>query len=210
MRRVNRTFLACALMVICMTCWCAALPYARDAGRSDSLAGRWHVHGAQGAPADQWADAVDDSGWPLLDVPANWYAAGLDHQGALWYRTGFARAAADEDTMTTLVFEGVDYYADVWLNGVYLGFYEGYFEPFAFDVSSLLRPGTNQLSVRVDSPYEIADSEWSLHKRQIKGVFDHHDTRPGGAWSEHGQDANSGGIWAPVYVRTSSCARQWL
>lgn len=37
----------------------------------------------------------------------------------------------------------------------------------------------------------------------IKGVLSQHDTRPGGAWSPQGQDANSGGIWQPVTLRLS-------
>ncbi|SPW22012.1 Uncharacterised protein [Cronobacter sakazakii] len=37
----------------------------------------------------------------------------------------------------------------------------------------------------------------------VKGVLNQHDTRPGGAWSPRGQDANSGGIWAPVRLHLS-------
>jgi hypothetical protein len=41
------------------------------------------------------------------------------------------------------------------------------------------------------------------HKRLIKGVLNHDDARPGGAWSARGQEGNTGGIWAPVYVQFS-------
>ncbi|KAB0301966.1 glycoside hydrolase family 2, partial [Klebsiella pneumoniae] len=34
-------------------------------------------------------------------------------------------------------------------------------------------------------------------------ILNQHDTRPGGAWSVQGQDANSGGIWAPVRLHLS-------
>ncbi len=34
-------------------------------------------------------------------------------------------------------------------------------------------------------------------------MLNQHDTRPGGAWAENGQDANSGGIWAPVKLHLS-------
>ena len=44
-------------------------------------------------------------------------------------------------------------------------------------------------------------ADWSLHKTLIKGVLNHHDTRPGGAWSDKGQDWNSGGIWGDVTFR---------
>ena len=39
----------------------------------------------------------------------------------------------------TLRFEGVDYFAKVWLNGELLGEHEGYLEPFSFDVTERLR-----------------------------------------------------------------------
>ena len=97
----------------------------------------------------------------------------------------------------------MDYAADVWLNGQYLGFHEGYFEPFNFDVTGLLKKQDNLLVVRVDSPYEPIEKVWSLKKRQIKGVLNHHDTRPAGAWSVNGQDANSGGIWQEVWLHFS-------
>ena len=57
-------------------------------------------------------------------------------------------------------------------------------------------PGRNRIAVRVDAPTETPGTVWSLRKRQIKGVLNHHDTRPGGAWTMRGQEAGSGGISA--------------
>ncbi|MWL73867.1 glycoside hydrolase family 2, partial [Escherichia coli] len=49
-----------------------------------SLAGQWRVHDAN----DETFDGVNtpDRNWRAIQVPANWYSAGYDHQGALWYR----------------------------------------------------------------------------------------------------------------------------
>jgi hypothetical protein len=49
----------------------------------------------------------------------------------------------------------------------------------------------------VNSPNETPEA-WSLHKRLIKGILNHHDTRPGGARSTRGQEQNTGGIWGAV------------
>lgn len=165
-----------------------------------SLAGQWRVHDANDASFNGVNAA--DRGWRALRVPANWYSAGYDHQGALWYRHEFTLPERAPDTMTTLVFDGVDYFADVTLNGKSLTRHEGYFQRFSVDVSEALRRH-NQLAVRVDSPYEDPKKIWPLHKTLVKGVLNQHDTRPGGAWSEQGQDANSGGIWAPVKLHQS-------
>jgi len=48
-----------------------------------------------------------------------------------------------------LHFQGVDYYADVFVNGEYVGFHEGLFDSFEFDIRPLVRAGKNTILVRV-------------------------------------------------------------
>ncbi len=144
--------------------------------------------------------------WQTLYVPGNWYLQGQDLHGVVWYQRAFEvpPSLMPGDNVVKLVFEGVDYEADVWLNGHYLGSHQGYFEPFDFQVDRFLNSnGSNILMVRVNSPLEEQRQDWSLHKRLIKGIFTHHDTRPGGAWTDRGQEKNTGGIWAPVYLKSS-------
>lgn len=58
----------------------------------------------------------------------------------------------------TLVFEGLDTYADVTLNGVPVGSTDDMFIPHRFDVSSHIKPTDNLLSVRFRSPIkEVSD-----------------------------------------------------
>src|SRR6185437_4953426 len=100
------------------------------------------------------------------------------------------------DRGALLRFHGVDYSAEVWLNGSRLGSHAGYFAPFEFEATDLLRD-ENELKVRVSAPLE-APGDWPNRKRLIKGIFQHHDCRPG-AWDpERGQDQGSGGIWNRV------------
>ncbi|WP_039058372.1 glycoside hydrolase family 2 [Enterobacter sp. Bisph1] len=165
-----------------------------------SLAGPWRVHDANQAGFDGLRE--EDKNWRTLRVPANWYSAGYDHQGAMWYRRDFAMPALAPETMATLVFDGVDYFADVSLNGKHLTRHEGYFQRFAVDITDAVHRH-NRLAVRVDSPWEDPKTIWPLHKGLVKGVLNQHDTRPGDAWSERGQDANSGGIWSPVRLHLS-------
>ena len=151
--------------------------------------------------------------WQSIQVPSNWFLQGQDIQGVGWYCRRFmlppSLASAQDDGSKTkpllkLQFEGVDYAADVWLNGKYLGFHEGYFQPFEFDLAQAMNAeGANELLVRVNSPLEAEGPDWSLRKRLIKGVLSHHDTRPGGAWTDRGQEQNTGGIWAPVSLHSA-------
>ncbi len=131
-------------------------------------------------------------------MPAHWHVAGLpDRDGVVWYRREFEVDEAPGPGFF-LEFDGVDYSADVYLNETHVGHHDGYFAPFACDVSRALARGTNRLHVRVDSPREPAPSAWPYRKTLIKGIFNHHDCRPGGWHLEHGQDGNTGGIWAGV------------
>jgi beta-mannosidase len=170
-----------------------------------SLDGSWQLHPADATSNSLYHPQLDDSGWQSISVPSNWFLQGVDQSGGnYWYRKQFQISPSLRGKMIQLIFEGVDYTADAWLNGHYLGFHEGYFSRFSFEVSELLDfEGDNLLAVLVKSPMEEPGRVWSLNKEQIKGILNHHDTRPGGAWSTRGQEKSSGGIWAPVFLKIS-------
>lgn len=141
--------------------------------------------------------------WKTIQVPANWYQQGFDIYGQADYKKQFFVDKTLKNKRVTVVFHGVDYHTTVWLNGQQLGTHEGYFQRFAFDATPALKLGKlNELRVRVDSPLE-KEADFSLRKRLIKGIFSHHDTRPGGAWSKRGQEQNTGGIWDSVQLHIS-------
>ncbi|MBZ0309778.1 MAG: beta galactosidase jelly roll domain-containing protein, partial [Anaerolineae bacterium] len=149
---------------------------------------------------------LDVSQWPQMVVPSNWYPEGLDHHGVVWFRHEFDMPPNEACAVWWLEFGGVDYACDVWVNGTYLGHHTGYFGKFRFDVTQAVSMGSNTLVVRVNSPFEeVGPHGWSLYKKLIKGVLNHHDCRPGGAWSEEGQSQNTGGIWQDVMLQPYDC-----
>lgn len=171
---------------------------------SISLDGEWKFASGYLQPDNASQPTFNDRNWRSIQVPGNWFLQGHDLSGVVWYRRKFQIDRSLKGKVIQLVFDGVDYTGDVWLNGHYLGFHEGYFQPFRFVVSDNLKyNGDNILVVKVNSPTEEPEKVWSLHKRIIKGVLNHHDTRPGGAWSVRGQEQNTGGIWAPVSLQIS-------
>lgn len=138
-----------------------------------------------------------------IKIPVNWELAGLHNfSGSIWFARTF-KSNHSSSRLNILEFKGVDYFAEVWLNDVFLGKHEGYFQSFYFDVSDLLREsGKNFLIVKVNSPLEEPKKVWPYKKRLIKGIFNHHDCRPG-AWSyKYGQDQNTGGIWNEVVLHS--------
>jgi beta-mannosidase len=208
-------------------------------GRIDvSLSGRWErwadVDGDPSFPAPgARAEAGPPTGvtWRKLSVPENF---GFDEElsrqfGPVWYKRTFADprhgGLPDSPSRVRLGFGAVDYLADVWLNGEYLGHHEGYFAPFGFDVSDKLTKD-NTVMVAVQDPLEPLDPSalfFDQRKRVIKGTLKYHDSRPGGlpgrmvgplieggnpwVWTpEWGQSKTTGGIVGPVTLERTGDA----
>ena len=62
------------------------------------------------------------------------------NQAPWWYRQVF-QVKESGAKAAEIRFSNVDYYAKVWLNGVFLGEHEGYSAPFSFDVRDCIREG---------------------------------------------------------------------
>lgn len=96
---------------------------------------------------------------PTATLPASWltHAPEMRHyQGLVWYQRRFdAEPLAGERQF--LRFGAVNYAAQVWLNGQYLGAHRGGFTPFAFEVTGLLRAEGNRLVVGADSLHHETD-----------------------------------------------------
>ncbi|HZF15443.1 MAG TPA: LamG-like jellyroll fold domain-containing protein [Steroidobacteraceae bacterium] len=70
-----------------------------------------------------------------------------------WYRSTFDGPAALAGRDLTLTFKGINYAAEVWLNGTKLGSIRGAFIRGRYDVSAILKTGArNVLAVRVSPP----------------------------------------------------------
>ena len=100
----------------------------------------------------------DDSAWETKILPAvenemNPAPTPPEmYDDGIWYRKKFTSAELEGGKFIKLIFYSVNYIADVWLNGEYLGWHEGGYTPFAFDVSEIVIPGEeNVLAVRVDN-----------------------------------------------------------
>ena len=74
------------------------------------------------------------------------------YNDGVWYRRTFTVDAANSGKFAKLMFYSVNYVCDVWINGIYIGYHEGGYTPFAFDVSNWLNFGaTNTIAIRVDN-----------------------------------------------------------
>jgi Glycosyl hydrolases family 2, sugar binding domain/Glycosyl hydrolases family 2/Glycosyl hydrolases family 2, TIM barrel domain len=102
----------------------------------------------------------------------------------LWYSRSFEIPAGWKDKRVLLHFEAVDWATIVSVNGKEVGTHEGGFDPFSFDITDALKPGKNELIVRVWDP---TDSAAQPRGKQV--------SKPGGIWY-----TSVTGIWQTVWL----------
>lgn len=157
-----------------------------------SLDGAWHF---AFDPANTTTPAAlpADLQWRMAQVPLPWQAqfADLRHAtGTAWYRrtvTVTERPAA----RAILHFNAADYHTTVWFNGQMVGEHEGGYLPFAFEVTTLLQEGENDLLVRV---VDAGDDRASFPDYPFSEV-------PHGKQSWYGP---VGGLWQSVWLEWCS------
>ncbi|HVM39243.1 MAG TPA: hypothetical protein VM618_00545 [Acidimicrobiia bacterium] len=156
------------------------------------LGGTWLAHPAEGDLHQRFVDPdFADAGWAKVAVPGHWRSCPelSDEDGPILYRHRFSAPPGGEGRRRFLVYEGVFYDADHWLDGAYLGATEGYFAPHSFEVTDALASGGDHV---VAVELACAPQRDRTSKRLITGVFSHWDCLDS-RW-------NPGGIWRPVRV----------
>jgi len=88
--------------------------------------------------------------WENVTVP---HYDGPTGNAVRYYRTSFDLKKQSADHAVFLHFDGVDYIAEVFLNGSFLGTHEGFFSSFEFECTPYLHDGENTLVVTVRNDY---------------------------------------------------------
>jgi hypothetical protein len=197
------------------------------------ISGRWKLRPAQEIPAS--GDAISQSGfvingWWEATVPGTVLTT-MINQGVYpdpdyglnnlaipeslnkqdyWYRSEFTTPADWKGQRLTLTFEGINYAAEVWLNGKRIGTIKGAFIRGAFEVTNAIKAGGgNVLAVRVSPPPHPGIP----HEQSIKAGPGENgglmcldgptfvDTE-GWDWIPSIRDRDTG-IWQPVTVRAT-------
>jgi beta-glucuronidase len=90
---------------------------------------------------------------PTLQVPGDWNTQReslLYYEGTVWYRRLFDDPRQGAGSRLFVWFGAVASRAHVFLNGDLLGFHEGAFTPFNFEITDRVKPEGNVLIVRVN------------------------------------------------------------
>ncbi len=102
-----------------------------------------------------FASVSNISGWRPARAGLSWnvqFEDLRDYMGAAWYRIKVDVPTFRDTRHVLLKFGAVDYFCEVFVNGVPVGVHEGGYTPFSFDVTSVIHPGTNELVLRVIDP----------------------------------------------------------
>ena len=146
-----------------------------------SLDGSWKLKDAETAQGEAQAlyrPGLDTSGWMKTSVPGDVHPT-LVAEGRIedpyvgrnnekcrwtsqrdwWYRRSFTVPASFEGERIELVFDGIDTYATVWLNGQKIGETSNMFKQYRFDVDEPLnREGENTLAICIHGTLPIIEA----------------------------------------------------
>lgn len=104
---------------------------------------------------------------------------------ALWYEREFTLPKSWKGNDVLLHFGAVDWMAQVWVNGLYVGEHRGGFDPFHFNVTPYLKKsGKQSVTVKV---WDGTDSSWQPRGKQVE--------RPAYIWY-----TPVTGIWQTVWL----------
>lgn len=188
------------------------------------LSGPWklqHFDVGEKPPLELAAPGLDDRFWIEAGVPGDVHSALLErgiieppyfgHNDAKcrwierkewWYRTTFELDAdavpGEEDERIELVFEGLDTFAAIFVNGHEIGLASNMFRRYPFDITRIVHEGRNTVAIRFD-PLELhyrdkERFEWSSYTKERPWI---RKAAMNFGW-DWGPRVVTAGIWGPV------------
>lgn len=132
-----------------------------------------------------------------------------------WYRKEFNLPQnIAKNQVVELIFEGLDTFASVWLNGQKIGDTHNMFTPFRFEVTKIVRKGSNQVAIRFKSACEVgAELEAKFGGKYGSLHADNFSARPylrKAAYSfgwDWGPSLPTAGIWKTAKILVYEAAR---
>jgi len=99
--------------------------------------------------------SYDDSGWETIGLPHSfsipYFLSDQFYTGYGWYRKTFDLPENWDGKRVFIEFEGVFLVAELFANGLPAGTHKGGYTGFCFDLTDKLKPGRNEIAVRVNN-----------------------------------------------------------
>lgn len=142
----------CVLLCAVFTFLCAG---AQRSVVSVNDSWKFHKGDVSGIPGS----GSSDQGWSLVSIPHTWNAqdaAGEEKdyfRGAGWYTKTIDLEPTRLNGKVYLYFEGANQVTELYVNGKPAGRHEGGYTRFNFDITSLVKAGSNDFAIRVDNSH---------------------------------------------------------
>ncbi|MDP5275136.1 glycoside hydrolase family 2 protein [Chengkuizengella axinellae] len=116
---------------------------------------------AEQQAAGRTESVYEDGGWETINLPfPENELIGIEtayssetYESGVWYRRTFTMDNEWNGQAMTLKSLGLNYVGDFWVNGQWVGYHEGGYTPFAFDITPFVEVGKkNSIVIRVDNP----------------------------------------------------------
>ncbi len=147
--------------------------------------------------------SYNDSKWKSVTLPYAWNEDDAFQKdivnlttGIAWYRKKFKLPASSKGQKVFLEFEGARQAAAVYVNEQYIGLYENGVTAFGFDISSLLKFGTEENIVAVRT-----DNSWEYREKATNTKYQ---------WIDKNFNANYGGLCKNVFLHVAGTVYQTL
>ena len=132
-----------------------------------------------------WQYAIEDRGGSLptdfdgdilVPFPIESFLSGVQKtvgaEKELWYEKVFQWEGHKKNERILLHFGGVDWEAEVWVNGQKAGIHRGGFDDFSFDITELLAEGLEQkINVRVWDPSDEGPQPRGKQVKEPRGIW---------------------------------------
>jgi len=130
-----------------------------------------------------------------------------------WWRTTFEAPSPASDEVTELVFDGLDTFASIYLDGELLGQTHNMFIRHVFDIGDRVRPGArHSLSIRFDPPaLAVVDRPlpvWSAFTDRVSRSKRNQIRKAQFGWGwDWGPDLPTVGVWQAARIETRARVR---
>ncbi len=121
----------------------------------------------------------------VLNGEGSWEEVEIPHFGeplgnaVTYYRCQFECEKIKENESLFIHFNGVDYLANVYVNGYFVGTHEGFFAPFEFEIDAYVHSGENTLLVQVKNDFVHKRNELTVGGEMFGGDKIYAATGPG-------------------------------
>jgi beta-galactosidase len=145
----------------------------------------------------------NDATWKNVTLPYAWNEDEAFRKdiaelstGIAWYRKHFKLPAIHQGQKVFIEFEGIRQAGDFYVNGKHIGLHENGAMAFGFDISNLVKSGSeeNVIAVRIDN-------DWNYKEKATDTKFQ---------WEDKNFNANYGGINKNVYLHITPAIYQTL